>query len=246
MYSMNISIIIPAHNEEKYLGSCLQSIQNNTKTDSVEIIVVLNRCSDKTEEIAKQYGAITIINDEKNLSAIRNYGIQQAHGEIIITIDADSIMSPHFIEEVQKNIDSNIFIGGGSPIKPERRSLGIFVTEIMISGLLKVFGISAGAFWLRKNIWKELGGFNENLSVAEDIDFALRLKKYAKNKDLKYGTLKKSFITTSCRKFDVYGDWHWFFMPIKSPRLFLKSFFNKKSEFANQYFYSFNDREKKR
>lgn len=53
------SVIIPAHNEEKYIDKCLKSILNASEyvTDNVEIIVVANRCTDKTELIAKHYGA---------------------------------------------------------------------------------------------------------------------------------------------------------------------------------------------
>lgn len=51
------SVIIPAHNEEKYIDKCLKSILNASEyvTDNVEIIVVANRCTDKTELIAKHY-----------------------------------------------------------------------------------------------------------------------------------------------------------------------------------------------
>jgi len=63
-----ISVIIPAHNEEKYIGKCLDSIAlaANNIDSKVEIVVVLNRCTDKTEQIAKDHGALTVANDTKN------------------------------------------------------------------------------------------------------------------------------------------------------------------------------------
>ena len=69
-----ISIVIPAHNEEKYIGKCLESILKASKSfeNQVEIIVVLNRCTDRTEEIAKSYNCILLKNSDKNLSKIRN------------------------------------------------------------------------------------------------------------------------------------------------------------------------------
>lgn len=50
---LKISIIIPAHNEEKYIGKCLESVSRASKLckNQVEIIVVLNRCTDRTEEL---------------------------------------------------------------------------------------------------------------------------------------------------------------------------------------------------
>jgi hypothetical protein len=52
-----------------------------------------------------------------------------------------------------------------------------------------------------------ISGFDESLYSAEDIDFAVRLKRYGKSQGKKYGTLLKAYITTSCRKFDQFGDW---------------------------------------
>ena len=54
---IKFSVVIPAHNEEKYLGRCLDSIMAASASykDQVEVIVVLNRCTDRTEEIAALY-----------------------------------------------------------------------------------------------------------------------------------------------------------------------------------------------
>lgn len=59
---VKFSIIIPAHNEEKYIGKCLDSIVKASEAykEQTEVIVVLNRCTDKTEEIAKSYHCITL------------------------------------------------------------------------------------------------------------------------------------------------------------------------------------------
>lgn len=54
-----ISVVIPAHNEEKYIGKCLSAVKSAAKyvPDSVEMIVVANRCTDKTAAIAERFGA---------------------------------------------------------------------------------------------------------------------------------------------------------------------------------------------
>ena len=60
MHEYKFSVIIPAHNEEKYIGKCLQSVLSAAKyvrPDRVEIIVVANRCTDNTVKIARHYGA---------------------------------------------------------------------------------------------------------------------------------------------------------------------------------------------
>ena len=64
------SVVIPAHNEEKYIGKCLKAVINAAKyvrPYPVEIIVVANRCTDKTCAIARHYGARVLANDKNVL-----------------------------------------------------------------------------------------------------------------------------------------------------------------------------------
>ena len=83
--SMKFSIVIPANNEEKYLGKCLDSIKSAARPVGweVEVIVVLNRCTDRTEEIARAWGAAVVFDESKNLSHIRNNGVAAASGDVI-------------------------------------------------------------------------------------------------------------------------------------------------------------------
>ena len=80
-----ISIITPAHNEEKFIEKSLCSVTAAAKeiTEAIEHIVVLNRCTDKTGEIAERLGARVIIEDSKNLSRIRNKGVEASKGNIV-------------------------------------------------------------------------------------------------------------------------------------------------------------------
>ena len=92
-----ISLIIPAHNESAFLPACLAAARRaEARIDSkVEIIVVLNRCTDDTEEPSPCTMDVCIVReDAKNLSRIRNAGVGAASGEIIVTCDADSRMHP--------------------------------------------------------------------------------------------------------------------------------------------------------
>lgn len=236
-----ISIIIPAHNEEKYIGKCLDSISKASKLlqNEVEIIVVLNRCTDRTEEIAKSYNCITIDNDDKNLSKIRNTGVEKARGEIIVTIDADTQMNEHMLTKVVQNLSSGKYIGGGVTGKFERMSLGIFVSTMLLIGplLIKYGAISVGIFWCYKEDFKSINGFNEELLMAEDADFAKRLKVWGKKKRQKYGTIQNGMITSS-RKFDKHGDW----VLLRRPKLILAYLKGTDKHYADEAYYENHDR----
>ena len=129
-----ISLIIPAHNESAFLPACLEAArQAADRTGStVETVVVLNRCTDDTEAIARRHGCVIVREDAKNLSAIRNAGVAAAAGEIIVTCDADSRMHPDSFMEVLKRLDSGKVVGGGAVVLPERWSPGIVASAFAI------------------------------------------------------------------------------------------------------------------
>ncbi|WP_203363751.1 glycosyltransferase [Bacillus sp. REN10] len=233
---IKISIIIPAHNEERYIRKCLESILKASKLtkNQVEIIVVLNRCTDRTEEIAKSYKCITIKNNDKNLSKIRNTGVEIARGEIILTIDADTQMNEHVLFKVEENLTTGKYIGGGVTGKFERMSLGIFVSTLLLIGplLFKYGAISVGIFWCYKKDFKSIEGFNENMLMAEDADFAKRLKVWGKKKGKKYGTIQNGMITSS-RKFDKHGDW----VLLKRPKMILAYLKGTDQKYADEAYY---------
>jgi hypothetical protein len=237
---MNLSIVIPAHNEEEYIERCLTSIFENCRVFGInpEVIVVLNRCTDRTGEIAAMLGAKSIDDDSRNLAKIRNAGIKKANGEIIITIDADSMMTKEYLTEFMVTIKSGKFVGGGTRVDFNRKSPGIFATKLMLDMYVLVSGLSCGAFWFYRRYYDAIGGFNEKLHFGEDMDFAKRLRAYGKSMNLKYGISGK--IVTSSRKFDNYGDWYFFKLIIFRQKTIKDSVTGKDLSFVNEYFYDFN------
>jgi len=229
------SILIPARNEEDFLPRCLDSIKVAAIPfpDQVEIIVALNRCTDQTEEIALKHGAKVVREDGRNLARIRNAAAKAATGEIIITIDADSRMTANMLVEIDRLLRTGNYVGGGVTIRPERWSLGILVTVLLLAVLLLWRRVSGGLFWCLRKDFEAIGGFNENLVSLEDLDFAKRLKAYGKSKGRRFTTIKKAHIITSCRKFDVFGDWYL----LTSPRLVRRLLRGKSQEDADHFYY---------
>ena len=118
---MRFSILIPARNEEQCLPGCLASVQAAAGPfpDQVEVIVAANRCTDRTEEIAREHGAKVVQDDSRNLAKIRNAAAQAARGEVIITIDADSRMSANMLTEIDRLLRTGKYVGGGVMVWPE-------------------------------------------------------------------------------------------------------------------------------
>ena len=231
----HFSVLIPARNEEAFLPRCLDSIKVAATPfpDQVEIIVALNRCTDRTEEIALKHGAKVVREDGRNLARIRNAAAKAATGEIIVTIDADSRMTANMLVEIDRLLQTGKYVGGGVTIRPERWSLGILVTVLLLAVLLLWRRVSGGLFWCLRKDFEAIGGFNENLVSLEDLDFAKRLKAHGKSQGKRFTTTKKAHIVTSCRKWDMFGDWYL----LLNPRLVRRLLRGQSQEDADHFYY---------
>jgi glycosyltransferase involved in cell wall biosynthesis len=231
------SVIIPARDEECHLPACLRSLRKAQELAGIalEIVVVLNRCTDATEAIALANGCITVESQAKNLSTIRNTGVRRSTGDYIVTVDADSTVSPNMFVEILRTLNAGGCVGGGVPILPDRISLGIFVTGLMLLPIVLREGISAGLFFTTREFFEAIGGFDEQVLSAEDIDFAKRLRAFGKTRNLRFRTLFQTFIMTSCRKFDRFGDWYF----VRNQRLFRTLLGGKDQQAANAVWYDF-------
>jgi glycosyltransferase involved in cell wall biosynthesis len=239
---MKYSIIIPARNEEMVIGNCLDCIKSNQAVSckDIEVVVVLNRCTDGTEAIARNFGARIVKEDSKNLSRIRNKGAAQASGDIIVTIDADSCMSTNMLSEIAKMLATGRYIGGGVRILPERQSPGIRATMLLMNIGMFLTGLSGGLYWCRRRDFEAVGGFKESLFIAEDLDFARRLKAYGRRHKLKFTLLKNAHIVTSCRKFDRFGDWFALRLILFRGRQIVRGLQGKDHALADWLFYDFD------
>lgn len=208
---MKFSILVPAHDEQAYIEACLASIEASARPyeGHVETIVALNRCTDRTEEIARTHGAAVVQEDARNLAKIRNAAARVARGEILVTIDADSTMSSNMLTEIDRALARGDTVGGGVPLIPDRLSPGIVLTWLMLAPYALIrYRVSGGLFWCRREDFEAIGGFDESMVSGEDLDFAVRLKAYGKAHGKPFKTLWGTSIHTSCRKFDAFGDWY--------------------------------------
>ncbi|MEM2569846.1 MAG: glycosyltransferase [Candidatus Bathyarchaeia archaeon] len=104
MENVTISVIVCAHNEESYIGKCLSALRNALQGLPNKVIVVADRCNDRTVEIARHYSAKII---EKNWKVWRNsyseslqVGYLNADGKYIGIVDADVVVSPNFFKDL--------------------------------------------------------------------------------------------------------------------------------------------------
>ena len=99
---MDVSVIIPCRNEERYITQCLDALSNQTcAKDRYEIIVVDNMSTDRTVEFARSYPQVTLIQEPKLGSyAARNAGVRLSKGHILAFTDADCVADPDWLERI--------------------------------------------------------------------------------------------------------------------------------------------------
>ncbi|MBP0960309.1 MAG: glycosyl transferase family 2, partial [Oscillospiraceae bacterium] len=160
-------------------------------------------------------------------------------GRIIVTIDADSRMTKYSLREIKNMLSSGKYIGGGTMPRFDRMSLGIAVSSMYVAmNIMPIMiknkaALSGAMFWCYKRDFEEIGGFDETLVSLEDMDFAVRLNKLGIKRGKKYGTLTKSYVLTSSRKFDELGDWYL----IKNRDITKRIFTGKDREAADKFYY---------
>lgn len=93
---MRISVVIPARNEEKTLPRCLEALACQTHRD-FELIVVDSASSDATAEVGRKHGAHIIKLKTPGVALARQVGFEAARGEIIASMDADTIAPPDWL-----------------------------------------------------------------------------------------------------------------------------------------------------
>ena len=216
-----ISVVIPAHNEEKQIAKCLCSIRTASMKlpeGSVEMIIIADRCTDRTEEIARDFDCLVVKNNnEMTLSALINMGVLVASGKILLILSPDCRISDYTLIEIHQMLRTRKYIGGGMFEKPERLSAGILASSVYETVLnlpemmRKKSPVFYQSFWCLKKVFNEMGGFNETLTEDCFADFVKRLKVYGESVGKKYTLLQCSTLSRSTRRFDINGDWY----PIK-------------------------------
>lgn len=92
-----LSVVIITNNEEKNIGRCLQSVRDLAD----EIVVVDSFSNDKTREICGQYGVTFIQREWEGYTATKNFAMAQAHHDLILSLDADEVLSDELRQSIR-------------------------------------------------------------------------------------------------------------------------------------------------
>lgn len=176
-----ISFIVPAYNEEAWIGRCVSAIRSGLETlnQPYEIIVVDDASSDATALIARQQGAQVIRVEHRQIAATRNAGARQARGDVLFFVDADTVVNGPAIQSALRGIRAGAVGGGCVPRFEGWLPWWFRLVEPLIKPAVRLanFLPSGACLFCTRNAFEMAGGFNEDYYAAEEIAFVVNLKR---------------------------------------------------------------------
>jgi glycosyltransferase involved in cell wall biosynthesis len=199
-----LSFIIPAHNEERWIGNCLRSIWMTMEkvAEPYEVIVVDDSSTDSTQNIAEQMGARTLRVEFRNIAAVRNKGARAAEGGILFFVDADTEVNEPAVRAALAALRTGAAGGGCAPDfdDPIPCWAGTIIWfAVKVARRLRLVG---GCFqFCTRDVFTAIGGYDETLRAGEDMAFCQAVKQVGRF------VVPGPTVITSARKLKVVSPW---------------------------------------
>lgn len=211
---MLLSIVIPAYNEAACLGETLANLNrartlldsnDNTQT---EIIVVDNDSDDATAAVARACGATVAFEKQHNVATVRNSGARVAHGDVLVFVDADTVVPVQLLARIAETMSDATCLGGAvdPDYRPQKMAVRVYLEGWRILG--RLLGMAQGATqFCRRDSFMALKGYDETLFMGEDVDFYWRLSRFATRQNTRVVFMEDLKVVPSTRRFDQWQLW---------------------------------------
>jgi len=182
---VKFSVVIPTYNEANYIGKTLGALKNQTFKD-FEIIVKDGKSQDETVRIAKKFTKKVVSIRDFSAGDARNQGARLAEGEILVFMDADTLLQPETLARFCELMNNESVVGVSCRKVPQSgtipdRLLYEFVNiSTFISSLMGLGGAHGNCMVIKRAEFERIGGFNPNIIVAEEQELVRRASKYGR------------------------------------------------------------------
>lgn len=214
-----VSFVIPAHNEEALIGETIGALAHAASRLELpyEIVVVDDASTDATAARATAAGARVVRAEVRQIAAARNAGAAAARGEILVFVDADTIVPVRTLRETIEAIARG-YVAGGAPARldPAAQPWARFAwLPFQYGG--RILKLAGGAYmFTTRQAYESAGGFDERYFAGEEIYFGRALKRVGPFRVVRHP------VVTSGRKFRILGFKgmlrQWFRLAIRGPR----------------------------
>jgi glycosyltransferase involved in cell wall biosynthesis len=200
---LTLSVIIPAHNEEQFIGGLLDSLLMQSRLPD-EIVVVCDSCTDNTRGVVEDYARRTtgkgvVIHAEEGLyrdiAGSRNHGLIHSRGDILVCLDSDTALTPHGLEAIEHAVRKG-YDYGSLRLVPAEYPAHIWNSVVMTLWLATMNRTSQRQGWFygtgvffTRTLMDAVGPYDPNWGWAEDIELSERFRAYG---------AKSTLITGEC------------------------------------------------
>src|ERR671935_1673128 len=199
----DISVIIPALNEARYIRAALASVATQTwPVALLEAVVVDNGSTDGTREVVQDFMAgapqlaVQLVDEPAHgVARAKNRGASVARGHCLIFLDADSHIAADLVERVMLRSRQGHPAGSVRVVADSHDILDRAFFSLIEFGKV-LFGLRAQMFYCERELFMQCGGFDEHLQLAEDLEFLGRLQRAG----ISVCHVTESWIATSPRR----------------------------------------------
>lgn len=192
MSVFDVSVVIPAYNEEGALRNCLASLRAQKTSRSFEIIVVDNNSTDGTAAIAGLFGVRLIAEMRQGRGAARAAGFKVATGHFLLSTDADTVVPEGWIEEHAMALENYVAtvgttrVSGLSPLATKFFDGAQPLYADICRVLFRHYWLVGFNFGIRREVYEAAGGFDASLNAMEDVDLSFRVYKLGQVRFLRH------------------------------------------------------------
>ncbi|WOK06853.1 TIGR04283 family arsenosugar biosynthesis glycosyltransferase [Imperialibacter roseus] len=193
---MTISVIIPTYNEEQNIVRLIESLKRHGDDESREIIVVDGGSSDDTARLAAAAGAVVVKAAVRQRSVQMNLGAEKAGGDVFYFVHADVVVEPDYMTDIFQSLSLG-YESGCYRYRFNSNNLSLRINAFFTRFPFLWCRGGDQTLFVTKELFRNLGGFQEHYLIMEDYDIIERIKK------------KSSFrimpreIVVSARKYDT-------------------------------------------
>jgi glycosyltransferase involved in cell wall biosynthesis len=197
-----ISFVVPAYNEEALLGRTLSALAaaGAALGEPFEVVVADDASTDHTAEVARESGARVVSVNHRQIAATRNAGARAAIGELLVFVDADTVVNSAVISAAVKAMRAGA-VGGGSAFRFDGQ-LPLYgrIMQSLAVWVYRMLGFASGCFlFCTRAAFEATGGFDESLFGGEEGVMSRALHRCGR-----FVVLRET-VTTSGRKLRAYS-----------------------------------------
>ncbi|HXD72479.1 MAG TPA: glycosyltransferase [Vicinamibacterales bacterium] len=199
-----ISFVVPAYNEERLIGATLDAIHAAARDigGPYEVVVANDSSTDRTPDIAREHGARVVDCHHRQIARVRNTGARATTGDVLIFVDADTLISTAVVRASLAALGRGAVGGGSLPDIEGRMPWWGPMVLLAVDRVMRLMRWAAGCcVFVTRAAFEAAGGFDERVFVSEELFLSQALKKIGRV------VILRERVVTSGRKLRTHSAW---------------------------------------